>query len=602
MSHSIPFDHGRPVTQWVEWLGRKDVAGTVMAVAMAFVARLAVGYESFPNVDDFVYVPQARAYFDEALYPTDLFVQESILHTPVLAILIRLFEATVGIAGGLLIATICLSVATILGIQRLLRGIGAEGVLLPLAVLIVACGLLSGLGRGQYGGIFGDTFHMQWLALCLLLWTYERFVAGRAIVAGILLGLTAVMHPIVGAHGAAVLFVATLVSPPGRWRRLAIMAAVSLLVSSPAIGPLALRVLQGETVSGFDPVTYGYLFRTPQEFVLRPMPVALFIAVAGLGWAGAVLMFRRAGEPGIRCFVGLLLGQSVLAGLAIAAHGEWMAGSWIEEVSLVYRVVLTRTTPLLLVLSTVAFAAAAERFLRRGDRTERSRPARVVFRALAGVTLTLVLVQINWHPVLLVALLLMAATVFIWRDNSTVRAAAVGLWAMLGLAGLGIHASQVQVEAVVPPQEEELFRWVRENTAPEALFIVSPGFQAFRLYTERGAYVDFKTFPASTLPLIQEWYRRLEQVAAPDKLARDARGWTEIAEWDRTYANRNTPRRIADLLAETGSDYFIWSADGLAVPPYALVERTQDQRLAVAFSNPAFTVYRLKEAGDAQGD
>lgn len=601
MSHSIPFDHERPVAHWVEWLSRKDVAGTVMAVAMAFVARLAVGYEAFPNIDDFVYIPQARAYFDGALYPTDLFVQESILHTPVLAILIGLFEATVGIAGGLLFATLCLSVATILGIQRLLRGLGAEGVLLPLAVLIVACGLLVGLGRGQYGGIFGDTFHMQWLALCLLLWTYERFVAGRAIAAGILLGLAAVMHPIVGAHGAAVLFVATFVSAPGRWRRLAIMAAVSLLVSSPAIGPLALRVLQGETVSGFDPVTYGYLFRTPQEFVLRPMPVVLFIAIAGLGWASAVLMVRRAGAPGIRCFAGLLLGQSVLAGLAIAAHGEWMAGSWIEEVSLVYRVVLTRTTPLLLVLSAVGFAAAAERFLQRGDKAERSAPARILFWVLAGMTLTLVLVQVNWHPVLLVALLLMVATVFVWRD-STIRAAAVGLWAMLGLVSLGIHASQVQVEAVVPPQEEELYAWVRENTVPEALFIVSPGFQAFRLYTERGAYVDFKTFPASTLPLIQEWYRRLEQVAAPDKLARDARGWPGIAEWDRTYANRNTPRRIADLLDETGSDYFIWSPDGLAVPPYAPVGRVEDQRLAVAFSNPAFTVYRLKEAGDAQGD
>lgn len=589
------------MTNWVGWLGRKDVAGTVMALAMAFVARLAVGYEPFPNIDDFVYIPQARAYFDESLYPTDLFVQESILHTPVLAILIRLFEATVGIAGGLLIATICLSVATILGVQRLLRGIGAEGLLLPLAVLIVACGLLTGLGRGQYGGIFGDTFHMQWLALCLLLWTYERFVGGRAIAAGVLLGLTAVMHPIVGAHGAAVLFVATFVSPPGRWRRLATMAAISLVVSSPAIGPLALNVLRGETVSGFDPVVFGYLFRTPQEFALRPMPVVLFIAIAGLGWASALLVFRRASEPGMRCFVGLLLGQSVLAGLAIAAHGEWTAGGWIEEVSLVYRVVLTRTTPLLLVLSAVAFAAAAERLLRRGDKTERSAPARIVFWVLAGTTLTLVLSQITWHPVLLVALVLMVGTIFVWRD-STVRVAAVGLWAILGLTSLGIHASRLQVEAIVPLQEEQLYAWVRENTAPEALFIVSPGFQAFRLYTERGAYVDFKTFPASTLPLIQEWYRRLEEVAAPDKLARDARGWQEIAEWDRTYANRNTPRRIAELLDETGSDYFVWSADGLAIPPYAPVERAEDQRLTVAFSNPGFTVYRLREAGDAQGN
>ncbi len=586
------------MANWYELLGRRDVAGAVMAVAMAFVARLALGYESFPNIDDFVYIPQARAYFDASLYPTDLFVQGSILHTPVLAILVRFFEATVGIAGGLWIATICLSVATVLGMQRLLRGIGADGILLPLAVLIVACGALSGLGRGQYGGIFGSAFHMQWLALCLLLWTYERFVGQRAIAAGVLLGLTAIMHPIVGAHGAAVLFIATFLSPANGWRRLMVMAGVSLLVSSPAMVPLVSSLLQADTAQGFDVVDHGYLFRTPHEFELRPMSVVLFVAMAGLGWAGMILLTRHRGEPGIRCFAGLLLGQSVLAGLAIAAHGPWAADGWIEQVGLIYRIVLTRTTPLLLALSAVAFTAAAERHFRRDKGEARSVPARTLYWVFAGITLSLVLIQVNWHPALAVAMVLMLATLYVWRD-ATVRSMAIGLWAVVGLTSFGIHLSQLQVEAPIPPQEEELYAWVRENTPPEALFIVSPGFQAFRLYTERGAYVDFKTFPASTLPLIREWHRRLEEVAAPDKLAHDASGWPGIVEWDRTYANRNTPGRIAELLDETGSDYFIWDSDGLAMPPYTTVERVDDRRLVTAFSNRQFTVYRLKEAGNA---
>ncbi len=595
----IDAGHGRALTNWYKSLGRRDIAGIVMAVAMAFMARLALGYRSFPDIDDFVYIPLARAQFDPSLYPTDLMVQEFVFHTPVLAILVWLLDSTIGVAVGLLIATLALSVATVLGLHRLMRGIGADGLLLPLVVLITACGALNGLGRGQYGGIFGDAFHMQWMALCLLLWTYERFVARQAVAAGVLLGLTAMMHPIVGAHGAAVLFIASFPSPDGRWRRLAVTAAVSMLVSSPAMVPLILGLVGDRAAVDFDVVGLGYLFRTPHEFVLQPLSVALFVVVVGLGWSGMILLAGSRREPGLRCFGGLLLGQTVLAGLAIAAHTTWSDGSWIEQVSLVYRIVLTRTTPLLMALSAVAFAVAVERHLGQ-DRPEiRSRAARCTFWGLAGIALLLVMLQIAWHPVLVVTVVLLVATVLCWR-KPRLRAGSIAIWAIAGLVSMGLHLSDLQVEAPLEAEEDQLYAWARQDTPRDALFVVPPGFQAFRLHADRGAYVDFKTFPATTAPLIREWRRRLEEVAAPDRLALEARGWPGVVEWDRTYANRNTPQRIADLLSRTGSDYFIWDRKGLEAPPFTQIDRDHDPRLIVAFTNTRFTVYRLAGGGDGR--
>jgi hypothetical protein len=93
--------------------------------------------------------------------------------------------------------------------------------------------------------------------------------------------------------------------------------------------------------------------------------------------------------------------------------------------------------------------------------------------------------------------------------------------------------------------------------------------------------------------LVRLWRQRLENVAAPDALARDARGWEGVAEWDRTYAGRNTPARIESLLHETGAGYFVWDRQGLRMPPFVNRNRTPDSGLAIAFENARYEVYRL---------
>jgi len=68
------------------------------------------------------------------------------------------------------------------------------------------------------------------------------------------------------------------------------------------------------------------------------------------------------------------------------------------------------------------------------------------------------------------------------------------------------------------------------------MFIVPPGFEQFRTYTDRGASVDFKLFALATLSPIPEWRRRLELIAAPDSAALARRGWPGLPAWDSSYA------------------------------------------------------------------
>ena len=591
------------VREWLKGIDRIGVQAASIALGMALAARLALGYRPFPSIDDFVYIPLSWAHLDPAAYPSDYFVQQFVFHVPLLPMIVALSESTVGLATGVLIATVLLSVATIAAMMRLLRAIGATGALLPVAVVIALCGHTIGLGRGQYDGAFGNALHMQWLALCTLLWAYDGFVRGRPLLAGGLLGLAALAHPVVGAHGAFVLVLAAVAMPQWRWRPLFLSGAACGLVSAPATIPLAWNLIDRASVSGFDVVRLGYLFRTPHEFELTILSIAVFLLLAAFGWASTILLLARRDGVSRRAFGGLMIGQSLIAALAIVFHGPWAVGDAIEEVSAVFQLHLSRTTPLLMVLSAIAVAASIEDAVARagGRPTGSAKAMAVTYWICAGLGLVFVLLQVQWHPVLWAALVLSLAALVPWSAPAW-RRSVTALWLLLALGSGWSFATEVQVSAALYDDDRDLYSWIERTTPDSAIFIIPPGSEEFRFYAGRGAYVDFKTFPATTPSLIPEWRRRLEQISAPDRLALEGTGWAGIEEWDRTYANRNTPARIADLLEAAGADYFLWDSRGLAAAPYVAVDRVGDPRVEVAFRNPRYTVYRLPQAEAAHAD
>jgi hypothetical protein len=269
-----------------------------------------------------------------------------------------------------------------------------------------------------------------------------------------------------------------------------------------------------------------------------------------------------------------------------------MPARWRYASPLPYLLDLSRSSGLILPLAAVLLVGALE--LRPARQRGGPVARELLWTGLLALAATGLTFFVGWK-LPLAGLCLATVGLRVIDEN---RRAAAALWiGVVAFAALGttrIMAETVR-RAPLPLSETELFRWVA-STSPNALFIVPPGLQQFRFYGRRSVYVDFKLFPPATPAISPEWRRRMELVAAPDRLALASPGWTGVPQWDRTYANRNTPQRIVSLLRETGADYFVWDRSGLDVPPYVPVLRPQASGASVAFANDRFVVYALANA------
>ena len=63
----------------------------------------------------------------------------------------------------------------------------------------------------------------------------------------------------------------------------------------------------------------------------------------------------------------------------------------------------------------------------------------------------------------------------------------------------------------LPDNELTLYRWIDENISKDALFIIPPRFQNFRLNAKRSVVVDWKSTPVVASELV-DWYHRVEDI------------------------------------------------------------------------------------------
>lgn len=570
---------------------------TAGALAVAGLLRVARGYRPFPSIDDFAYVPMALARLDPHLYPRDVFLRETPLHMPFLPPLVGFLQATTGLTLGFWLITIALSLLTVLAMHRWMRALGVPGALLPVAIVVACAGSVQGLGRGEYDGVFGDAFHFQWAALCALLWAYNGVLRARWMRAAALLVLSLLLHPVVGAHGVVAIAcgLAFARGSSTRARSWLIPTAVGacallgLLMSFPLKGP------DVESIAGLPGVVRGLLFRLPQEYQIDRLKAMLVLVLAAAGMSGLARLAGRTFARPVASMLGLLTGHLLLLAAACVLYEARSVPRWSSWTLLPFQLSLSRTTPILLALSSVSAAAALEAGFLQTDNGKRSLRG-VAWLATRGVQtatlVCLVVIQVKWSWQVGLCCGIAGLTAVAVRQRFGYRTLTT-VW-LVALAGsLVLFARSAPLAAQVSTDQEQLLRWARSDTPVDALFIVPPGFQEFRIYARRSVYVDFKTVTPGNSTLVMLWRQRLEQVAAPDGLAREARGWEGVPEWDRTYAGRNTPARIESLLRGTGADYFVWDRHGLRIPPFVARDRAPDPALAIAFEDARYEVYRL---------
>jgi hypothetical protein len=564
-------------------------------LATVIAIRAVRPYRPFPSVDDFAYLPLAWAWRDPRLFPRDTLLRGFVHHTPAWDVIVRVLDATVGEPLGFWLLTLLLTVATVVAVGRLLRATGVSLVLLPVVAALAFCGPVIGFGRGAYDGALGDAFHVQWLALCALLWCYDAFVRERMVASGAWLGAAALCHPVVAAHGALVLGVGGAVAGGRRWGRLPLLAGIAAVVSLPLSIPL-IRSVTGSASAvarmAPDVIRLGYVFRNPLHYLpgLTPASTWWYLGVMILGGLAAALVPRTGPEQrNIRALAALLAGQAMVAASGPLIYGDWMPERWRYASSLPYMLDLSRTSGLILPLAAVLLVGALE--LRPSRRDQATPTHELLWIGLFAVAATALIFFVTWSRPL-ATLVVVGLIGRAWGPGPRATAAvAVGLIAVAALGLARIHGD-TRLRAPLSPEEAGLYHWAA-GTPTNALFIVPPGLQGFRFYGRRSVYVDFKLFPPATPSSSPEWRRRMEQVAAPDRLALRSPGWSGVPQWDRTYANRNTPARIVSLLGETGADYLVWDRSGLDLPPYVPIERPGVPGLALTFQNARFEVYAL---------
>jgi len=563
--------------------------------------RWAVPIRSFPSVDDYAYLPVIFTRLDTSLFSRDVFVQELNFHLPAWTILVWLFRHTIGLPLGFWLMILLLALATVGAVYALLRSIGVNPTLLPFVVLLGLISRFTGIGRGLYGGAFGDSFHAQWLAVCLLLWVYVALLREKVYLTGALLGLTFLAHPIVGIHGAVVLSVVVLACQTPRIQRLFAIGCTAILFSSPLLVMIGLRIpkaINSGSWSTADIIEKGYLFRTPHEFDLSllALPVTFFmILLVILGIAGFFISLHS-GTHRIHLPLGLLFaGHLFLIIAAILFHSTWTPEGWRVSSLVPYALHLTRTSPVVVLLAAVMASAGMDTI----DRTKMR--SSLDLKLLNSVFLTVlilgtILVFIEWNlpKIVLFASFLVIYKLFQYLDLKPVVLVAIAL-VVFSAVTLPLASWPERLQTRVTPEEEYLYKWIRDKSSSTALFIIPPGFEEFRFHTQRSVYVDFKLFPASAPELIPVWRTRLEEIAIPDHIALDLKGWEAVPQWDRSYYQYNTPDRIVDLLSNTQADFFIRDFSAESIPPYLEEEWQLDPRLYISYSNARFVVLALKE-------
>lgn len=141
-------------------------------------------------------------------------------------------------------------------------------------------------------------------------------------------------------------------------------------------------------------------------------------------------------------------------------------------------------------------------------------------------------VQLNWYRFSIYPKLLscVAAASLLWAENRRARVAVVGGLCAVGLGAIVLAASSGLLAAPTARSPLglklaglqgddggylELAEWARKNTPKDAVFLVPPDEESFRVHAQRAIVVNFKGVPQLSAEL-PEWRDRLQAVLGLD--------------------------------------------------------------------------------------
>jgi hypothetical protein len=313
------------------------------------------------------------------------------------------------------------------------------------------------------------------------------------------------------------------------------MAIAAFIVAIPAAMSIFLAIDFGnpEAAASIDLINEAYRFRAPHHYdpSWHDMMLTSFYMIAGI--LGAMTLSRT--EQGERRFaVGVMAGFLFLHLVSLLVYKLQMS-NWVGF----FILDANRSSALLYALGPAVAVAALWR-----------QPNEPLAWA-AGVLLLFILTMNFTVPGVCFVLLGLGMIVLRHRPFCEPTALVLSLAALLLFFPPPPHPSRV------PEATRAALEKIRLETPSDALFVIPVGLSAFRHYTGRSAYVDFKLFSVAQPEQAALTRERIELVAPPAPEHANAQGWNAANLWDEDQRLRATCDVMANVLAETGATYYL---------------------------------------------
>ncbi|MGH7214562.1 MAG: DUF6798 domain-containing protein, partial [Tepidisphaeraceae bacterium] len=447
--------------------------------------------------------------------------------------------------------------------------------------------LAGGTGLGMYQFMQDGSFLPSNLANVALLWGIYLWVVGRHGWAGAAMGVAGLFHlnhALVGCGLWIVLSVWKFVErrPFGPTARRAgsvpyvigtllglvmpgVNIALAVLHRPPQTGALAL----GEFVDLYVRLRHAHHYHAASWPVMLWVTFLLPVPFAVVAWRRVM---RTAPSAAVREAGRVFVVLGAMLVVAMLGAGVWYIGEALVQASLwrfsIYVKLLSCVGAAWLVCDagvvprnalraamlglTIVLIAVAAALVMAGDVAVDPSVARFVWTHLGAIALM----------VLICAALLVYQTISEHAGAGALKLVhGAGVVAVVGLLWIGwgryLGLSVVEND---PPDYLEMCAWARDNTPVDAVFLVPPHEQSFRLHARRAIYINFKAV-AQLSDELAEWRDRMELLLGVDDLRNLPRGWGQALPAMR---DRYEARSAADLFIlarENGMRYVLVGHD-----------------------------------------
>ncbi len=498
------------------------------------LSRLALGLHLYPYGDDMVYGPLARLAADPTLYSGDEQLRSFENHAWLYGLIWRAADTTIGVIPAHLALTLGLTMLVGLTMLWIARAFGAAGWLVPLAFLAANLVELRGIGRGAYGGAFGDHFHLQSLAIALSLLAFLGVLRARWIWAGVALGLAALAQPVLAFHAAFAVGCLLLARGRDGMSPLASVAVISMVVAAPAlISVLGLEL--GGVENTERVILDGYLWRAGHHYQLSAREYLCLGLYATLGFLAA----RRLGQGG-----GLVFGLALTGALCWVFYSTAVG---LQTASILpYILDFSRSSPLLWVFASALAAAAVEVAWRGEDR--------LTACLIGGVAVLILALNFLWGGIAVAALTISLLCVVLATRQGILFPS---ILAATGVAAMNFSAFNASEALDRDPNMKAFYEWARDETPIDASFIAPPFIADIREFARRPVWVDFRAVSMAQPDQIMLSRKRHELITPGFESLPEIGGWKGARLWTLAYGAKHDTASIAAVLKATKAAYFV---------------------------------------------